>query len=84
MNSKNENFINIFSVIVHVPPLLFETYTGISERTITAAIMKRMHEMQHIAKIGPPPRNRDFLKKRIEVNKITSNVHRQSIQLDLH
>jgi hypothetical protein len=39
--------------------------------------------MQHIAKIGPPAADREFLKKRIEVNKITSNVHRQSIHLDL-
>ncbi len=63
--------------------MLLETYTGINARTITAAIMKRMHKMQHIAKIGAPPAMREFLKKRIEVNKIRSNVHRQSIHLAL-
>jgi hypothetical protein len=75
--------INIISVVVYILPLLFETYKGISARTITAAITKGMHKMQHIAKIGPPPGKREFLKKSIEVNKITSNIHRQSIHLDL-
>ncbi len=28
--------------------------------------MKRMTKMQHIAKNGPPPGKRDFLKKRIK------------------
>ncbi len=73
--------MNIFSVIVLVP--LLETYTGISARTTIAAITKRMHKMQPIAKIGTPPGEREFLKKSIEVNKITSNIHRQSIHLDL-
>jgi hypothetical protein len=45
--------------------------------------MKRINKMQHIAKIETPPGKRDFLNKRIEVNKIRSNFHRQSIHMAL-
>ncbi len=76
--------INIISVVVYILPLLFETYKGISARTITAAITKGMPKMQHIAKIRTRPGKFGLLKKRIEVNKIKSNLHPQPIHLDLY